>query len=339
MDSMFDRFCLSGLVCALALTAITGQRAVAGPTFTTFDVPGSMYTLGISINDEGTVTGWYADSNGFDHGFVRATDGTITSFDPPGSSYTNPSAINAGGVITGNYIAENGEGHGFVRAGDGTITTFDPPGSNFTGPAGINSAGAITGIYSDSVNDTFHGFVRAADRTIISFDVPGANSTTAMAINGNGAITGTYNTGSGNYGFLRAPDGAISTIQLRQLSRFVFPLSINDKGTICGYLGNFEEAFVRAPNGHIETFDPSLNPARYGHAEANGVNDKDEVIGIYWKLRGAVHSFVLAHDGRFARFEVPGSTRTRAQSINNLGQITGFYDVGSGVEHGYVRTP
>jgi len=96
---------------------------------TKFDVPGagtdgSQYqgTYAEAINDAGTVTGQYIDSNDVQHGFVRTPDGRITKFDAPDAgtatgSYegTVPLAINAAGEITGAYFDSNYVLHGFVR--------------------------------------------------------------------------------------------------------------------------------------------------------------------------------------------------------------------------------
>jgi hypothetical protein len=84
-------------------------------TFTTFDVPGSMYqTVPNAINPAGTITGYFQGASGL-HGFVRANDGTFTTFDPPGSSYTIANGINPAGVITGWYVDSSFLGYGFLR--------------------------------------------------------------------------------------------------------------------------------------------------------------------------------------------------------------------------------
>ena len=40
-------------------------------TFTSFDPPGSIFTLPIEMNPSGTITGFYLDANNVFHGFVR----------------------------------------------------------------------------------------------------------------------------------------------------------------------------------------------------------------------------------------------------------------------------
>src|SRR5256885_1559316 len=95
------------------------------PTSTTFDVPGSVYTIPSSINSAGAITGSYDDTSGHDHGFLQARDGTFTTFDPPGSIFIITSGINPAGAITGYYEVFDGTSfnvHGLLRAPGGTIT-------------------------------------------------------------------------------------------------------------------------------------------------------------------------------------------------------------------------
>jgi probable HAF family extracellular repeat protein len=40
--------------------------------FTSFDPPNSTFTLAVGINDNGNVTGYYYDSGGNAHAFIRA---------------------------------------------------------------------------------------------------------------------------------------------------------------------------------------------------------------------------------------------------------------------------
>ena len=116
-------------VCALLMCPFASAQ---GPTITSFDPPGSLQTVPLSINTAGSVTGYYSDGTAV-HGFLRTSDGSITSFDGPGGTGTNPYSINAAGAITGSYIASRGffGFHGFLREPDGSLATFDPPGSIF----------------------------------------------------------------------------------------------------------------------------------------------------------------------------------------------------------------
>ena len=161
----------------------------------TFDAPGAVSTVPVSINPAGAIVGQYMDANNAYHGFVRSPRGTFDTFDVPEAGTgpgegTLPEGINSAGVITGYYTDTSGSSHGFVRTAEGTFRIFDAPGagipagaactppiicSNGTQGAAINVEGEIVGQYVDT-NDVFHGFLRAPDGAIRTFDAPGAGT-------------------------------------------------------------------------------------------------------------------------------------------------------------------
>src|SRR5438270_1478022 len=90
------------VIIALALCGIPLHAGAA--TFTNFDPPGSVFTYPVSINKSGVITGYYDDSNGVTHGFLRSSKGKIITFDAPGAvGQTRPAAINDSGAIAGWY--------------------------------------------------------------------------------------------------------------------------------------------------------------------------------------------------------------------------------------------
>jgi len=195
-------------------------------TFTTIDAPGACSSgtpcsgLGtqintFSLNDFGSVTGYYFDQDGVAHGFVSYrpyTKTTFTTFDAPDACSadsnpacpgegTYPDSINLLGVITGFYSDASGVNHGFVSYPpytESTFTTIDAPGAcssdsnplcpgEGTYPQSINLFGVITGFYSDA-SGVYHGFVSHPPyTTVTSFDAPdGCSSDSNPACSGNG---------------------------------------------------------------------------------------------------------------------------------------------------------
>src|SRR5262249_21425603 len=149
----------------------------------------------------------------------------------------------------------------------GTFITFDiPDATNGTFPVGINPAGVITGTYFDA-SFVSHCFVRAKNGTITTFDVPGAvNGTEAGSgkvggppINQAGAITGTYfDANFVGHGFLRAPDGGLTTFDVPGAVNGTSGQAINPEGVIIGFYTDASFAnhgFVRTPDGTFTTFD------------------------------------------------------------------------------------
>ncbi|MGA3228142.1 MAG: hypothetical protein ABSC65_30550 [Acidobacteriaceae bacterium] len=237
---------------------------------TTFDAPGAdtnpadaAGTIVSGMNDLGAISGYYSDTKGVSHGFVRSPGGKFTSFDAPGAGGYGTYAIgplNLEGAIVGFYTDTNFLYHAFVRNPDGQFATFVGPGSCDTGvPEGcygsgtynINLFGTSVGAYQDnSGNFVSHGFVRTADGKITTFEAPGAGTGTGQGtgfdqiagLNITGAVTANYLDGNDVYhGFLRAADGKITTFDApgADLNAGDYagttPVSLNDLGVVAGY--------------------------------------------------------------------------------------------------------
>src|SRR3954453_13048620 len=102
---------------------------ISTATPATDDPPASTSILPTAMNDAGSITGYYLDSEGDLRSFLRATDGTISTIDV-GDAKCGAYAysINRGGVIvgTGAYAMDNFcNAYAFMRAVDGTISIFD----------------------------------------------------------------------------------------------------------------------------------------------------------------------------------------------------------------------
>jgi predicted membrane protein len=213
-----------------------------------------------AISPDGTITGFYFDSGGLGHGFVRARNGTFIRFDPPGVSTvpglnTAPWGINPAGTTAGWWYTNIGPSffaHGFLRTSDGAITTFDVPGASQTFGFNINPAGTVAGYYNaggGNAPDLFRSFVRAPNGAITSFDVPGAGTaafqgtlafTPSGAISAAGTILGNYIDASNVvHGFVRAPNGAITSFDAPGAGtgflQGTFPTSFNPAGAIVGF--------------------------------------------------------------------------------------------------------
>ena len=123
-----------------------------------------------------------------------------------------------------------------------------------------------------------------------------------------------------------------------------FPYSINGNGVIAGYYtfgsGLLQSGFVRAADGTITSFSPLSSPGS-PVLETLGfsINAAGAIAGYY--VGGTApftnHGFVRDTGGNFTLFDPPGSTSTIVQSINDGGDITGYYYDASNVKHGFVR--
>ncbi len=191
-------------LCFLGGTLSCAPVILAGPAFTTIDVPGATATLATGINAAGQIVGSYVDTFHRGHGFMLAGS-KFTTVDPPGAISTSATGINDAGQIVGEYFGADTHGTvGFMLAA-GRYTTIEVPGlgAGATHAIGINAAGSIVGYCPDATVTRRLGFVVISGR-YITFDVPGATETSARGINAADKIVGDYVDAKGKHGFVAA---------------------------------------------------------------------------------------------------------------------------------------
>jgi hypothetical protein len=150
----------------------------------TYDAPGAAPPFGTSVgcldscggfggnpalNVEGDVTGYYSDTSGALHGYVRYANGSsFTEFMATGdATFTVPVSINGLRTVVGSYFSPSLPfpilAEAFVRFANGTVVLFNAPeaGQLGTEPFAINSLNEFTGLWFDA-NFVGHGFVAAA---------------------------------------------------------------------------------------------------------------------------------------------------------------------------------
>lgn len=203
-----------------------------------------------------------------------------------------------------------------VTRGTGTMPAAGTGAWQGTEPWYINLEGVVSGYYLDG-NSVFHGFLRAPDGRITTFDAPNAGTipgsgTGALGINRWGAITGNFTDNNYNtHGFVRAPDGTFTTFD--------------------------------APNA----YQPYCTCPE-------AINDRGEVVGFYYDQSAMLHGFLRTPDGAITPIDVTRGTGTMppagtgpgqgtiinyANSINNDGEIVGYYHDANNYGHAWLRTP
>ena len=294
---------------------------------TTFQAPGADIkpadaggTNATGINALGAITGYYLDSKGVSHGFLRSPDGKFTTFEVSGSggygSY--PIALNLEGAIVGYYTDSNYSFHAFLRSPDGKFTTWIGPdactgngseGCYGSGASNINAFGTIAGGFDDnSVNIVHHELVRSPQGKFTTFDAPLA---------GTGSSQGTGCPGCA--------------------------LGLNDWGAIAGtYIdaSSVSHGYLRSPDGTITSFDPP--GSQYTGCGADcpvSLNDWGAITGIYFDASGVYHGYLGSPQDEFVTIDPPGSVGTQPFSINNWGAVTGNYLDANAVVHGFLRIP
>ena len=177
-----------------------------------------------------------------------------------------------------------------------------PAGAVYSVARGLNDRGDAVGDYYDS-SVGYQGFLRTHDGTLTTIEPPGAAATSAFSVNNSGVVVGAYRDSLNVlHGFRRDPSGTYVTVD-----------------------------FPGAPDSQL-----------------TGINNSGETAGVY-DLGGLAStqcpspscgaiSFFHRH-GQFTPFEAPLAAPgvTFAQSVNDKGQIAGFYQDTSGGVAGFVR--
>jgi uncharacterized membrane protein len=207
-----------------------------------------------------------------------------------------------------------------------TSIIFDSSPNSETTPWDLNNTGEIVGLvnndsflYKDGINSTIK--------------VPGSDTTGAFGINNFGQIVGAYTKGADDFGF-EYSSGVYTQIS-DPLGSLTQAYNINDAGEI---IGIFQELNTGIETGFIYS-EGSFTTLTYPGATQifpYGINDAGEIVGeMYFGPVSGFKTFIY-NDGVFSFLQVPipGSS-TSARGINNFGQVTGYYDVGS-VRHGFI---
>jgi hypothetical protein len=185
----------------------------SGGTFTDGDLPGTVQTDLLSINDAGDVTGGFVpDTSGIFQAFINH-GGTITSWSIPGAVLTLAYEMNnSKHLVVGYFVDAGGTLHGYYRDASGALHfPVDPSGSTATVLFGLNDRNWVVGRYGDSSGAT-HGLFFTAPNNFFTFDYPGSTFTSLNGINDQGVICGRYVDATGiAHGFLARVRGTPPT--------------------------------------------------------------------------------------------------------------------------------
>ncbi|HZQ71238.1 MAG TPA: hypothetical protein VFA68_22125 [Terriglobales bacterium] len=176
-------------------------------TFTTLNFPGADYTLPISINNAGTVVGYYQIfANSTLHGFIWK-DGQFTDYIYPGAGYLFFTDVTEQGELIGFWWNDLGACDNFLMAPSGKYVSVNAPWADPCAQqiSKSNPQKDIVGGYFDE-NGMVRGyaFVRGEFQKL---DVPDSVQTVPWDINASGQITGWYTASDFVlHGFLAQPE-------------------------------------------------------------------------------------------------------------------------------------
>jgi len=265
--------------------------------------------------------------------------------------------INDHGKIVG-YFGSGAAGHpnkGYLLLppyGQGNYLNENFPGSVQTQVTGLNNHGVTVGFWSsmnnaNMVNDN-HGFVdvhghfRTADFPTGSPATPPVDQ--LLGVNDNGIAVGFYTDANGtNHGY-RYNIGANRyrpIVDPNDPGASLTAAAINDNGDVAGFYTNpatgNTDGFLKHDGHFIDLTAPGASSTM-----ALGVNNRDEVVGVYVPSSNAnaLDGFTWTPRHGFSTVNDPhGIGTTTVNGVNDRGQLVGFYVDSAGNTDGFLATP
>jgi hypothetical protein len=308
-----------GIVSLLGVAAFAGpalatpQPASTGYAFTTLDNQSDpTFNQLLGINQSGTIAGYFGSG---------------------AAGHPNKGYLLTPPYAQSNYAAEN----------------F--PGSVQTQVTGLNDQGVTVGFWSPdntanlmNANLGFYSIDGHRPHTVM---FPTDDNSTPpvdqlLGVNDRNVAVGFYTDGEGNnHGFtysIGRHHHRYNEVTVSGASS-VTAAAINNRGDIAGFntdaQGNVD-SFLLSRWGHETTLDfPGATST-----QALGVNDSDEVVGVYTNSDMSTHGFTWTPQGGFATVDDPnGMGTTTINGVNDAGALVGFYVDGAGNTDGTLAMP
>jgi hypothetical protein len=178
-----------------------------------------------------------------------------------------------------------------------------------------------------------HGF------TFTNFNGPNAGTNAAAGTNMNGISNTGISVGfdidnnGGFHNFLTNPLRSNKATELNiNGSTTAMAFGVNAEGLVVGTDGNGNAFFLHG--NQVSTFIPPGGTS----AVAFGINDFNTIVGQY-TVGNATPGFVRLGANKYITINAPsGPNIVNAQSINDFGQIVGFYVGTDGQDHGFTAS-
>ncbi|HET6929678.1 MAG TPA: hypothetical protein VFI45_05110 [Candidatus Acidoferrum sp.] len=305
------------------------------PKFTTLDPPAPLalggqgfFTLGMASN--GIVAGYFFDSNGGSHGYLRQLDGTVTIIDAPDAiqgvgGKTTVLAVNSSGVTVGTYLGNDGNPHAFSRSATGQYSLLPGLTYAYFGQNGLPAQASTSLLFPTAINDNgvIAGYFYDPNLGIHSFIIPSEGIFNGQPLDiggpGSGSASGQ---GFGTWIQYVAPTGdAVGSYR-------------RDQSGLHGFIRHYADGTVTVLDA------PGYSGTATGGTIANWIAADGTVVGSVVNSTGITHAFVRTPDGTYTIFDPPGPlTWSTASFINVGGVIAGNFTDANSVQHGYLRNP
>ncbi len=219
-----------------------------------------------------------------------------------------------------------------------TFTTIEFPGAAGTEILGFSTR-TMVGDFVDAEGNN-HGWLLSAQRgNFLQYDVPGAWFTSLSAINHRGQKGGVYRDEPAHparrHGFIMVND-VLTTIDYPGSTRTSI-VQMNDRGQAVG-IGRIPSEGATTPYGFLwqdGVFTDVSFPGAFGTG-LDGINTQGDVCGFTTDAAGGLTHAMMRVNGVFSHVEPTGAIDSIALSINDRGQVAGWYDDALGNTHGFI---
>jgi hypothetical protein len=306
----------------------------------------------LAISDSGVIAGYYGMGGSADpnKGYLLTPgygQANYISENVPTSAQTQVTGINAVNATVGFWADANGDNVGFIDKGGVISSVFDPIAPTINGVyseqfLGINDSGQVAGFYVNDTNGDTSGFVYNSNTGAFNaVTMAGATSLTATDINDKDQISGFFTKAGVTDGFVET-NGKFLILSGPAGATDVQALGLNNAGLVVGsYMDTAGNTDGFVYNTATKAYTTVIDPAGNGtQTVVNGVNDAGTLVGFYMDAHGNTDGMVVSDAASpptwtFQTLDDPASsTFNQLLSINNGGEITGYY--GEAVNHGYT---
>jgi probable HAF family extracellular repeat protein len=219
------------------------------------------------------------------------------------------------------------------------FTEIPVPGPSFA--VGINDEGLVTGYYGDPTMGDVFSFLYERGGLTTGIAAPGATITSVGGANNRGVDTGNYgNEANQQAAFYDIRRGTFTPLPEIPGMPLNFGNGINDFGHVSGVAyasGDWSLGGTGLGQNWIwdgENYSFYTVPGAVNGAQAGGINNRDQVTGLYVGSSGLPQGFIKDGD-KYTTLDVPGAIYTLASGINNQGTVVGSYLDASG-NHGFI---
>jgi uncharacterized membrane protein len=260
---------------------------------------------------------------------LALAQGTYTQIDVPGSNGTFCFGFNTKEDITGTYADASIHWHGFLLR-SGAYTFIDYPGAQDTILYGLNDLDQVVGI-TESIGFLYD----SGTHTFTTISYPGAGLTQPISINNAGTIVGTFekNQFARQRGFelVGSTYTRIKPLNAQRAGAY----GISGAGKVVGFATVADDqGILLFSNGKYR----HLTIPNAASAIAYGINKAgNALVGYYAPSPDIIAGFVY-QNMTLQELQFPGSTSTTAFSVNNAGEVAGYFNDSTGT-HGFTWTP